>query len=110
MPSSFSALRTPFSAMFQKSDELLVTKANLRVLAAGAAAAGAAGAAGVAALPSSVFLVHAPPAARRTASVIRSRGLGARMGRPPRVAVDPSPIARGQTSNDPAAVWRDSVS
>jgi hypothetical protein len=28
MPSSFSALRTPFSAMFQKSDELLVTKAN----------------------------------------------------------------------------------
>ena len=28
MPSSFSALRTPFSAMFQKSDELLVTNAN----------------------------------------------------------------------------------
>ncbi len=28
MPSSFSALCTPFSAMFQKSDELLVTKAK----------------------------------------------------------------------------------
>ena len=28
MPRSFSALRTPFSAMFQKSDELLVTNAK----------------------------------------------------------------------------------
>ena len=27
-PSSFSALRNPFSPMFQKSDELFVTKAK----------------------------------------------------------------------------------
>jgi hypothetical protein len=79
MPSSFSALRTPFSAMFQKSDELLVTNANFSVLGAGAGLAAGGAAA------SSVFLLQPAPAAMKEASANdihndgRSRGRCARM-------------------------------
>src|SRR5262245_37326991 len=97
MPSSFSALRTPFSAMFQKSDELLVTNANFRGLAAGAVAAGALDGAAAGAAPPSLVFWHAAPAVTTTASTMNnddgSRSLAARMVVLPGRAVDPSPIA-----------------
>src|SRR5580765_4794251 len=66
MPRSFSALATPFLAMFQKSDELLVTNAKWYVFCAAPGAVAEPGAGGGASPP---FLHATRPASSSTAIV-----------------------------------------